>query len=230
MTKKQIITYVVMIVAILGVGGYSYYLNTLPQVADEPVVNGGIPSSNSQQAQNSENSNTNLNSSTRSESTSNVKFKTEAELNAGKIVEYKNFDFGIKFEYNQEAYTDPKIIKETNPANNNQEGDVIAMRDNSYVGVWETATGYIRIYRENNRPVNFLAQEEKRALSYQDSPCVILSRENIDGQPALRYKCSEMGDGETVLIKHPKGFYIRVDGAFTKKYFDELVKSISLLI
>ncbi len=230
MSKKQIITYVVMIVAILGVGGYSFYLNTAPQPIDETEVNGKIQSPTSQLSQNSENSNTNLNSSTRSESTSNVRFKTEAELNAGKILEYNNSDYGIKFKYNQEAYTAPKIIKETNPANNNTLQNVIILSDNSYVGEWETATGYVRIYRENNRPDNFLAQEEKRVLSYQDAPCVILSKADIDGQSALRYKCSEMGDGETVLIKHPKGFYIRVEGAFTKKYFDELVKSISLLI
>ncbi len=162
--------------------------------------------------------NTNISDTTR---------KSEADVAEGKLVNYKNQDFGISFTYNQEAYTSPVVFTEGNSYQDYQQQSQILMRDNTFIGEVATATGSVRIHKED-RPEGYLSTEVKNIKSYEY--CKILNQDLVDGQAAVRYQCSELGDGETVLFQHPKGYFIRIHGTFTSKYYDEIIKSITLLI
>ncbi len=156
--------------------------------------------------------------------------KSEEQVRSGKREVYNNPSFGLGFAYDAESYTAPKIIQEQNPNYNNQKSTVIILQDVSPRTV-STARSSVRIYKETGRPTNFLDQELKALPKYDPGVggCQVISRAAIDSQAALHYQCSELGDTETVLILHPDGSYIRIQGVFTNESFMALVNSLKFV-
>ncbi len=157
--------------------------------------------------------------------------KSEQQIKAGQRKQYVSQSFGISFTYNVEAYTAPQVIQEENPNYNSTKTSIIVLGDNIFPQDFATAKAYVRIYKEAGRPADFINQEVKSLPKYEEGigGCKILDNNSVDGQPSVHYQCSELGDTHTVLIKHPDGSFIRVQGAFAGNDYLELVKSIKFI-
>jgi hypothetical protein len=223
MHRNQKIVGAVVALVLFGAGLYLWKINqnkseqtpVTPVVTEQPI-NGNTNANQIEQ--------TNAVPDTTTESTPG---KSEAVIKNGKRITYSNQEFGLSFIYNREVYQAPILLSTKEAQLPAEYGKTYLSLNDNLIPDVETAKGHVSIYKMVGKSESFIDQEVKRLAS---TDCKVISKNNIDGQKAFWYECPGMGDTQTVLIWHPKGYILMLDIAFPYIYSDELVKSIKLLI
>lgn len=217
MNKKQIIS----IVIVLAVIAASVYF-LIRDEKQEPVINTNqtnIQQTNEPIKQGLDNI---------PDETDNA-IKPDEVTKDGNLVTYNNPSIGIEFVYNSQVYSKPNVLSEQDAKaqgyNKDLKGNVLIFPDISLGENPGTAVGSITVYKVPGYQ-NYIDDEKQRILD--EGFCKILSEDRIAGAPALKYTCSELGDGITVIIK-TSSHHIHIQGLFPGQPFEDVLKSIKLL-
>lgn len=138
---------------------------------------------------------------------------------------YRDLQLGISFSYHPKSYSPPyNFDPDTGTVAKNAAG---MLRLDKLPRMNGTANGYVNITNAKDSSTSYLDEEYEKVST--NGLCTVTSRGTIAGQKSLWYQCAEMGDSEMVIVSHPKGGFLKIEGTFTGDAFRDLVQSLKFV-